>query len=87
MADASLEGNVLVLKCAFAFHQKRLMEKSNQKIIAGIIHELTGQNVTIDCSLETGTKPANFKAADTAQEPENFKTISNIFGGGELLES
>lgn len=75
---------------AFAFHQKRIMDAKNRKILADIIEQVSGQSVEISCTLDkdllaAGPKPPAKAAA--AKDSEELTTISNIFGGGELLES
>ena len=92
MARPEFDGDTLTLKFAFAFHQKRLAEKNNRQALTGIINEITGQPVQIECVLDPTVKPAKAQAApktatEPAKTPEELKAISNIFGGGELLES
>jgi DNA polymerase III subunit gamma/tau len=73
---------------AFAFHQKRIMDAKNRKVLADIINELTGQQVEIVCTLnkELASAPKQPKAAPKAGSTD-INAISNIFGGAELLES
>jgi DNA polymerase III subunit gamma/tau len=83
MAQPHLEGDNLELVFAFAFHQKRFNEATNQKLLRNIVEELTGRAVTINCSFDADAKPpAEPQAADG-----DIATISNIFGNAELLES
>jgi DNA polymerase-3 subunit gamma/tau len=92
--------NSLMLECTSSFHEKRLADGKNQKIIIDIIHGLTDQKVTIHCQvIKTGPKPvaaaeelvaavhaAPQNSASEAATPD-IASISNIFGGAELLES
>jgi DNA polymerase-3 subunit gamma/tau len=88
MAEPEFDGNTLRLRFAFAFHQKRLSEKSNSQILATTIKDLTGQVVTIECIFDETAKPPKLTADNQIKtDPTDLKTISNIFGGGELLES
>lgn len=86
-----LDDNNLRLSFAFAFHQKRLSEAKNQQLLATIIEQITGRKVTIECVLDKAAIPA--KPVLTSQKATpviaatDLSTISNIFGGGELLES
>jgi len=99
MAQPSFSQDSLTLSFGFAFHQKRINEAKNKKIITDIIEQLTGQGVAISCILEE--KPAAkipksgpADAGEPADSPTDgsptsaadpLKSISNIFGGGELL--
>ena len=76
---------------AFAFHQKRIMDAKNRQVLSDVIEQVTGQNVEIVCVLNKDLltqspklpKPPEQNTADLS----DITTISNIFGGGELLES
>ncbi len=85
MARPRLAEDNLELVFAFAFHQKRMSEADNQRRLREIIHELTGRTVSVtaitDSSLESATQDS-----EPTQSPD-LAAISNIFGGGELLES
>jgi DNA polymerase-3 subunit gamma/tau len=85
MASPSIKENVLVLKVAYPFHQKRLTEEKNATIIRNILTEINGE-------------PANFKVEVVAKDvatSNNTKTytpsdtldeVTKIFGGGEVLD-
>ena len=83
----------LELSFAFAFHQKRVNESKNRQIISDIVEKLTGERPQIICLLNPDLKHTKILPAATLPEvsksikPESLSTISNIFGGGELLES
>ncbi len=99
----TFEPGSVTLECSFAFHQKKLSEKASKKTLADIIHDVTGQDMRIDCIIGEGfendeaptTKPVLPPAEEvvhsvaTPPKPrtEEVKTISNIFGGAELLDS
>ena len=88
------EDNKLELAFSFAFHQKRISEAKNRQLLADTIKEVTGQDVQIDCVLDKNALPPKTPVISEIL-PENtneqlvsdITTISNIFGGGELLES
>jgi len=81
MASPELDGNKLTLHLKFAFHQKRLNEVKNRKIFSDVIERLSGRPIEIVCVVaDKATTAAAKPAADVS-------TISNIFGGAELLES
>lgn len=75
MAEPHFEDGQLILTCQFPFHQKRLNEAKNIKIIQeGLAHHLGGAHLKIKCEVKTKTT-------------SKVETISNIFGGAEVLES
>lgn len=85
MAQMSYADGVLTLQFKFAFHQKQINEAKNRKIIEDIIEQQTGSSVTIVCNIIEGDKQkATAKSASTGAD---LDTVSNIFGGGEVLES
>jgi DNA polymerase-3 subunit gamma/tau len=88
MAQPQFDGNTIRLLFAFPFHQKRINEANNQRILIDTVQELTGQPVTIECVLdETITPPkVNPKPSNNPATAE-VTAISNIFGDAELLES
>ncbi len=97
------EPGAITLECGFAFHQKKLNEKTSKKTLADIIQGVTGHNVRIASTLgealnpnEAPVIPAVLPPVDekvhtvTVQpkpQTEDVKNISNIFGSAELLES
>lgn len=98
MVKPMFTDDTLELGFAFAFHRKRLTEKKNQQILAGIIHDITGKDFAIRCiddntanyssstTLQSGSSGRD-SAATAAQAKPDLASISNIFGGGELLGS
>jgi DNA polymerase-3 subunit gamma/tau len=94
MAVPEFEPGLLRLRFQFAFHQKRMNEAKHRAIVSEIIEQLTGQAITIECvhdkeALLTGPIGAQQPAvkAESGAAEESLSAISNIFGGGELLES
>jgi NADH:ubiquinone oxidoreductase subunit C len=86
--DFSNKGE-LSLAFAFEFHKKRLSEANNKKVLSDVIHNLTGQSIIIDCTLDKNATPLTVetKAPEPKDESADVKTISNIFNGAEVLES
>jgi len=80
MAKPELTGSSLKLTFTFAFHQKRINETKNRKIFADVLERLYGAPLEIVCVVADKTESADVPKPDVA-------TISNIFGGAELLES
>ncbi|GAC1386872.1 MAG: hypothetical protein NVS1B7_6880 [Candidatus Saccharimonadales bacterium] len=95
MAVPYMTDDTLTLSFSFPFHQKRINEAKNKLIISDVITALTGSSVTIICVMEKDA-PAQAIAkiepiaevTHQINEPENstIDTISNIFGGAEILE-
>lgn len=63
------DDNTLQLHFTFAFHQKRINEAGNRKLVTNIIKELSGEDVALEC-LFSKEKPATpaVKAAVVALE-------------------
>jgi len=80
MAQPAFDGQKLTLSFKFAFHQKRVGEAKNRKLLGDIMQQLCGKPVEIVCVVADGTE------AGTAAKPD-VSAIANIFGGAELLES
>lgn len=49
-------GTVQII-CAYAFHQKRLNEKRNKKVLGDIIKDITNENVRINCIIGQPNAP------------------------------
>lgn len=77
MARTEFDGDQLTLAFKFAFHQKRVNEAKNRKIFADIMERLYGRPVEIVCVVA--------EPAQTEADKADVATISNIFGGAELL--
>jgi DNA polymerase III gamma/tau subunit len=90
MAKPQVDGNEIILEFGFAFHQKRLNEVKNKQIISDIVEKVAGRPVVITCivSKSAATMPASVSPAVAATtSSDTLSTISNIFGGAEVLES
>lgn len=91
MANPIFGDDELELQFKFAFHQKRLNEVKNRKIIADFIRTATGRNVTIRCTVNKDATPsasaARTDAVSVTAPPAVLDSISDIFGGGEVLHS
>lgn len=90
MAHPVFEPGKVSLTFAFAFHQKRLNEAKNKAILAGVIEKVCGHEAEISCLFDKNSKPsavATSPAATSTPTNDSINTVSNIFGGGELLES
>ena len=92
MAQPEFTDGTLKLHFGFSFHQKRLNEAKNRQILTEIVQQATGRAVTVECLVDkTATAPRPTVPATpdppTINTANDLVTISNIFGGGELLES
>jgi DNA polymerase-3 subunit gamma/tau len=90
MAQIDFGDQKVSLTFNFAFHQKRLNEAKNKTIVANIIKEVCGKDIEIVCLYDKNAKPdSSSVAASATKTPDKslVDTVSNIFGGGELLES
>jgi DNA polymerase-3 subunit gamma/tau len=90
------DDGTIELAFAFAFHQKRISEAGNKQKLIDTIKDTTGRPVMIECTHDKSVvaqPPRPVAAAETGALPpqpgtgEDLAAISNIFGGGELLES
>ena len=81
MAEPRLEGNQLILSLEFPFHYKRLEEARNRAILSQTLEDLTGHSIDFKYELSPKEKKTS------VSKDEQLKTISNIFGNVELLQS
>ncbi len=88
MAVPSIDGDNLTLTFSFAFHQRKINDSKPKQLIAQTIHELTGKTVTVSCVVDKASS-APKQPVVVAKEPahQTIDSISNIFGGAEVLES
>lgn len=93
LATPDLSEGTLTLAFQFPLHQKKINASRVKDLIARIIEELTGAKIRLDClvdkTIQPVDQPVNTQAAVNQQleVDEQAQTISNIFGGAELLES
>ena len=78
MAKPTLAGDELILATKFPFHQKRLNEPKNQTMIANAVTAIRGRETSVTCTVLNVATP-------TTETTTDISTISNIFGGAELL--
>lgn len=93
MATPIFNDGELTLSFEFPFHQKRVNDVKNKQIISDSIAEVTGVQAGINCIVDkkTATPPVptprpEITLDETPQAASPLDTISNIFGGGEVLE-
>ncbi len=83
------EDGKLCLTFAFDFHSKRVSDPQNQQKLRAVIKEVMGHNLKLECLVDKTVQAESPKvgqavAAGLAQD--ELANISNIFGGGELVE-
>lgn len=83
-ADDSVE-----LQFKFPFHQKRLNEAKNRQIIADCIKQVTGKTIAVHCTINKDAAAASPALQTTAVASPSgpIDSITDIFGGGEVLHS
>jgi DNA polymerase III subunit gamma/tau len=88
MAQPIFTDDSIELQFKFAFHQKRLNEAKNRQIIADFIKQVTGKTIAVQCTINkdavAGPVPAAAIATPASAPPDS---ITDIFGGGEVLHS
>lgn len=87
MAVPIFHDDKVTLCFKFPFHQKRISEAKNREIIINIIEQVTGKQVSLDCILDKAADHTLTAIPAKPKENDSLDTISNIFGGGEVLES
>lgn len=83
-----LNGNNLEIHFQFALHQKKLDSAKSKDILASIITDVTGKVVLITTAVDTSIKTtAPPSPQPIVADEASLSSISNIFGGAEVLES
>lgn len=89
MAKPVFSDDAVELQFKFAFHQKRLNEVKNRKIISDFIRQVTGKNIAVRCTINKDAVPATVAitaaATSVIAAPAMPDSISDIFGGGEVI--
>jgi DNA polymerase-3 subunit gamma/tau len=89
MARPIFTDDEVELQFKFAFHQKRLNEVKNRKIISDFIKQVTGKNIAVRCTVNKDAAPIAASAvvsSPSTSTPAVLDSISDIFGGGEMLQ-
>jgi DNA polymerase-3 subunit gamma/tau len=87
MAVPLFDGDKLTLSFSFPFHQKRFNDAKTKLILSEIIIQETGITAEIICVVDGSKSPKPVPGAPKqAKATESLDTISNIFGGAEVLE-
>jgi DNA polymerase-3 subunit gamma/tau len=89
MARPTVEDGILVLSVPFAFHHKRLSEERNSAIVSATLAEIAGGYVAYKTHIDNSrqVKPnQNIKANTVSEDSGTLQAVTEIFGGGEVLE-
>jgi len=88
MGEPSLKGRTLTLTFGFGFHQKRASELKNRQLIIDTVKQHVSEAIDIVCvAREKVTQKVILPVAQPVGKNTDIETISNIFGGAEVLES
>lgn len=88
MAEPVIEDGDLVLYVPFAFHKKRLSSETSGRIISETVQAVTGNVITIRSEVKTKNElPEQNNNTQPQQPSDTLQTVTDIFGGGEVLES
>lgn len=86
MAVPEFLDSEIILTFNFTFHQKRLNDDRNKKIISDIVKNATGKHMKISCVVDKTVTRKDVNPEPVMSAVESIQNISNIFGGGEVLE-
>lgn len=95
MAEVNLNNEVLELGFKFAFHKNKVTDPVTQAKIHEAIESVTGQSLAIEPKLETEIDKSKIEQVSEVDNNEpaketvpnqNLSSITNVFGGGEVLE-
>ncbi len=95
MAEARIEDTTLHLTFGFGFHAKKAADSSTRSKIQEAIKKVTGADFEIHATHDSSVGKKTSPAAETGSTPQpagnsappELASITNIFGGGEVLES
>lgn len=85
LAIPLINEDTLTLTFKYPFHEKKISEDRNRRIIAKSIKDVTGKNVLIKTVVDKTTSADKIVNEDN-ETNERLKTISNIFGNDVVIE-
>lgn len=88
MAEPHVEDDTLHLKFGFGFHKKKADDTVTQSKIRDAVLTVTGKSFKINTTHDTslGKQPGKPKSSGPAKDSD-LSSITNIFGGGEVLDA
>lgn len=90
MAQPDISESTVTLSFSFPFHVRRISDEKNRRVIETVIQETLGKPLKVIAVKsevkQTAPKP---KAVPVAQKrsSDHVSSVSNIFGGAEIVES
>ena len=90
MANAEFSPGHVTLTFGFVFHQKRANDPKNKKIITATLEEITKEKIVVECKYyktATPLAPALPAASESPAANPALGVISNVFGGGEVIQA
>ena len=88
MAEATLEEGKVVLRFSYGFHKKRIDSPQNSAIVRNFLKKHFG-NAAFATTVSKASSPPVMTPPEASKPDasEAVSSVSNIFGGAELLES
>lgn len=87
MAEAEMKDNKLSLSFKFAFHFKQFNNPKNKSLLSVIFEELGHKGIELEVNLAADDKKAVKAPKQNAVSDPSVKSINNIFGSSEVIES
>ncbi len=87
MADAQIVGDKITLTFKFEFHKKQLKQNKNLEMLHGVIVDNLGKKYELELIVKKSDKKDQKPSEISSKNDEAITSVSNIFGGAELLES
>jgi DNA polymerase III subunit gamma/tau len=87
MAHFTALDNEVTLSCQFPFHKKRLDTSKYKTVITDAFNEVCGISPILQVEVVQVASEKTPTTVEKEAKPESIETISNIFGGAEVLES
>lgn len=90
MAEVQIGEGEVTLAFAFPFHVRRISDDKNRRIIETVINDSLGRPlkvVAVKAQIPTKQTPKPPKAPTTMPANDYITSVSNIFGGAEIVES
>jgi len=85
MATPSVDQDILILSVPFAFHNKRLSEEKNAAIINSVLFDKAGGPILFKARIDKSN--VHKEEASPIKNSGTITAVTEIFGGGEILES
>lgn len=87
MSRPSLQDGEFLLEFGFPFHLKQIEQAANRHKILTVISTHLGEGITLKTSVNAELQATQATESPVTPPNEALGSITNIFGGGEVLES